>query len=137
MEHVGRQGDWRFFFDQWADFWRMLKPGGVFCGISPAPNSPWAWGDPGHTRIISPECLIFLSQPQYAQVGRSPMTDYRFCYAADFDVVHAAIENGKQFHYVLQAVKPARRAGQTAISHASRSHASTSASISPGERSSR
>jgi hypothetical protein len=136
MEHVGQQGDWRFFFDQWSDFWRMLKPGGVFCGISPAPHSPWAWGDPGHTRIMSPECLIFLSQPQYAQVGRTPMTDYRLRYAADFDVVHAVFE-GQQFHYVLQAVKPARGAIQAASPQASRSHASTSASTSPGERSSR
>lgn len=36
------------------------------------------------------------------------MTDYRFCYSADFDVVHATVEAGEQFHYVLQAVKPAR-----------------------------
>jgi SAM-dependent methyltransferase len=108
MEHVGAQGDWRFFFAQWSDFWRLLKPGGVFCGISPGPASAWAWGDPGHTRIISPECLIFLSQPNYAQVGASPMTDYRFCYAADFEVVHAVLEPTGQFHYVLQVVKPAR-----------------------------
>jgi hypothetical protein len=37
------------------------------------------------------------------------MTDYRFRYAADFDVIHAAFEDGQQFHYVLQAVKPARK----------------------------
>jgi hypothetical protein len=40
------------------------------------------------------------------------MTDYRFGYGADFDVVHAAIEDGLQFHYVLQAVKPSRRASE-------------------------
>lgn len=22
LEHTGQQGDWRFFFDQWTDFWR-------------------------------------------------------------------------------------------------------------------
>ena len=36
LEHTGQQGDWRFFFDQWSDFWRLLKPGGIFCGTSPA-----------------------------------------------------------------------------------------------------
>lgn len=25
LEHVGTQGDWRFFFRQFDDFWRMLK----------------------------------------------------------------------------------------------------------------
>src|SRR5215471_6222313 len=29
LEHLGAQGDWRFFFDQFADFWRILRPGGL------------------------------------------------------------------------------------------------------------
>lgn len=105
LEHVGRQGDWRFFLDQFADFWRMLKPGGVLMGISPHPTSPWAWGDPGHTRVISPESFIFLSQPNY---GRPPMTDYRPWYRADFDLVHSETYDNLQHAFVLQAVKPAR-----------------------------
>ena len=44
MEHLGRQGDWRFFFAQWGEFWRMLKPGGLFCGTSPATISPSGYG---------------------------------------------------------------------------------------------
>jgi SAM-dependent methyltransferase len=107
LEHLGRQGDWRFFFAQWADFWRLLKPGGLFLGTCPAASSPWAWGDPSHTRIIGPECLIFLSQPAYAQVGKSPMTDFRHVYSADFDIIHSVTE-GDHFMFVLQAVKPAR-----------------------------
>src|SRR5438067_2046150 len=67
LEHVGALGDWRFFFAQWSDFYRMLKPGGLFFGISPHPRSPWAFGDPGHTRVISPECLVFLNQPAYGE----------------------------------------------------------------------
>lgn len=108
MEHVGRQGDWRFFFDQWSDIWRILKPGGKFYGTSPHWQSNWAWGDPGHTRIISQECLTYLNQIAYQkQVGITPMTDYRFCYQADFDHVHFD-NRGGTFVYVLQAVKPSR-----------------------------
>lgn len=108
LEHVGQQGDWKFFFRQWSDFWRILKPGGLFLGISPHWSSPWAWGDPGHSRIISAESFVFLSQPNYAQVGISPMTDYRFCYRADFDLLHSRVDEAKQHEFVLQAVKPSR-----------------------------
>jgi len=107
MEHVGQQGDWRFFFDQWSDIWRILKPGGMFFGTSPALSSRWLWGDPGHTRIVSAESLTYLHQPAYEQVGTSPMTDYRFCYQADFDPVHLSEESGA-FIYILRAVKPSR-----------------------------
>lgn len=107
LEHVGAQGDWRFFFAQWSDFWRLLKPGGLFFGICPAADSPWAWGDPSHTRIIGPECLIFLHQPAYEQVGTTPMSDFRFAYEADFDLIHSQ-SAGHHFEFVLQAVKPSR-----------------------------
>jgi SAM-dependent methyltransferase len=110
LEHVGRQGDYRFFFAQFDDFWRILKPGGVLCGTSPNHNSVWAWGDPGHTRIISRECFIFLNQMEYVQVGRGPMSDYRFCYGGDFDLVYADAYGADNWAFVLQAVKPARQA---------------------------
>lgn len=107
LEHIGRQGDWRFFFAQFTDFWRILKPDGLLVGICPAWNGNWAWGDPGHTRIIQREQFIYLSQPEYDQVGMTACTDYRFVYKADFDV---AWENndGTQFAFVLKAVKPSR-----------------------------
>lgn len=107
LEHLGTQGDWKFFFNQWSDFWRVLKPGGLVLGTCPAANSPWAWGDPSHTRIIGPECLIFLHQPAYAQVGATAMSDFRFIYKADFDIIHSLTE-GDQFQFVLRAVKPSR-----------------------------
>lgn len=109
MEHVGQQGDWKFFFDQWSDIWRILKPGGMFFGTSPHWSSAWSWGDPGHTRIVGAEQLTFLSQPNYtAQVGISPMTDYRFRYREDFDLVHSKVNEAQQYEYVLRAVKPSR-----------------------------
>lgn len=108
LEHTGQQGDWRFFFAQWSEFWRILKPGGLFIGSSPAFRSDWAWGDPGHTRIVQSENFVFLHQPSYTgQVGKTPMTDYRFVYEADFEP--KALHTGKDtFEYVLEAVKPSR-----------------------------
>lgn len=110
LEHTGRQGDWKFFFAQWSDFWRILKPNGTLFAICPHPTSPWAWGDPSHSRIISPECLTFLSQPNYtAHVGSSPMSDFRHVYQADFDLVQLQHQTKTgQFEFVLRAVKPSR-----------------------------
>lgn len=108
LEHIGQQGDWRFFFAQWMDFYRVLKPGGIFFGVSPHWSSPWAWGDPGHTRIVAPENMVYLQQPQYAQVGITPMTDYRFVFKGDFDLIHSQIDEVKAFRFALQAVKPSR-----------------------------
>jgi SAM-dependent methyltransferase len=109
MEHLGQQGDYETFFFQWSEIWRILRPGGHFFGISPSIYSPWLWGDPGHTRAISRECLYFLHQPAYDEVGTTPMTDYRFCYRADFDFVRMDVsEETGQFYYILKAVKPSR-----------------------------
>lgn len=109
LEHTGQQGDWRFFFAQFSEFWRILKPDGVLLATSPDADSRWAWGDPGHTRVMSPESLTFLSQRQYtSQVGVTPMTDYRFVYKADFEPRLLETTQGGQFHYIIQAVKPSR-----------------------------
>lgn len=106
LEHCGRQGDAEFFFAQFADFWRILKPGGAFCGLVPSHNSPWAWGDPSHTRVITLESLVFLCQPEYERVGENPMTDFRSIYTADFNV--AFQQRGPTCAFVLEAVKPSR-----------------------------
>ena len=88
LEHCGSQGDWRFFFAQFQELWRILKPGGLLVFSVPAPGSIWVWGDPGHTRHIHPAQMTFLSRAAYAtQVGKTAMTDYRHVYSADFDVV--------------------------------------------------
>jgi hypothetical protein len=108
LEHVGTQGDFRFFFAQFSDFWRILRPRGVLLGTVPLPTSAWAWGDPSHTRVIPKESFVFLCQPQYdAQIGKTAMSDFRFCYRADFDVVHLR-ESGDSLEFGLIAVKPSR-----------------------------
>ena len=105
LEHIGDQGDWRTFFNQFSEFWRILKPGGHFMATVPGYDSPWAWGDPGHRRIITRGSLVFLSQDEYSkQVGKSSMTDYRFCYSADFKHICSSMENGITA-FILEAVK--------------------------------
>lgn len=109
LEHLGTQGDFRTFFAQFTELWRILKPGGLLACSVPSIKSPWTWGDPGHTRIISMETLSFLIQPQYTeQVGKTNMSDYRFCYQADFDLEWH--QDGLHiFYFLLKAIKPTRR----------------------------
>ena len=107
LEHCGRQGDYEFFFAQFSDFWRVLKDGGAILGTVPLPTSPWAWGDPSHTRVIPRETFTFLNQPAYAQVGKTAMSDFRSIYKADFDIIHLQ-DAGDVLEFALRAVKPAR-----------------------------
>lgn len=108
LEHLGRQGDYRSFFDTFGEIWRVLKPGGYLCATVPSRYDPWLWGDPGHTRAILPESLVFLSQPNYdAQLGKTSMSDYRRVYRADFDIT-GSFDDHKTHKFVLQCVKPAR-----------------------------
>lgn len=112
LEHTGQQGDWRFFFAQFSEFWRILKPGGYFIGSCPKWDSPWAWADPGHSRVICPQSLIFLDQESYGQVGNTPMTDYRHVYSASFrtvytteDAPNSANHSDDKWGFILTAVK--------------------------------
>lgn len=108
LEHLGRQGDWRLFFEEWSEWWRLLKPGGLLCATSPCWKNVWAWGDPGHTRVLSQECLTFLMQPEYTkQIGVTAMTDYRMVYKADFDLAYCNTTDDT-ISFGLIAVKPSR-----------------------------
>lgn len=106
LEHCGDQGDYRMFFAQFSEFWRVLKPGGFFFGTCPSWSSPWAWGDPSHSRVLTSGTLAFLSQAEYKkQVGVTPMSDFRSCYKADFLPI-VADDSDDTLLFVLQAVKP-------------------------------
>lgn len=95
LEHTGKQGDWKFFFAQFAEFWRILKPGGKFYATVPMWDSEWAWGDPGHTRLITAGTLVFLSKEEYAkQIGKTNMTDYRMTWKHDFHIDGVQETNG-------------------------------------------
>ena len=108
LEHLGRQGDYRKFFHDFAEIYRVLKPDGLLLAKCPSWNSIWAWGDPSHTRIISSASLVFLDQHEYQkQVGNTPMTDFRWLWKGDFELV-GADDNGNDFKFGLKAHKPAR-----------------------------
>jgi SAM-dependent methyltransferase len=108
LEHLGTQGDWRAWFGEWSEWWRILKPGGVIVGTSPSWDNVWAWGDPGHTRVMTTEAFTYLSQAEYTkQIGVTAMTDYRFVFRGDFDLVYANTHEGT-LQFGLQAVKPSR-----------------------------
>ena len=105
LEHTGAQGDYKFFFRQFEEFWRILKPGGHLLATCPSRHSVWAWGDPSHTRIVQPEQLLFLSQRTYEeQVGKTAMSDFRYMYKADFEVIYAA-DNKETVEFIIKAIK--------------------------------
>jgi predicted SAM-dependent methyltransferase len=102
LEHLGRQGDWKFFFGQWTQFYRMLKPGGKFYGIVPSADSEWAWGDPSHTRIITVHQLGFLSQDFYRQVGETSASDFRGVWKGNFRIEHSQVLSDKNLSFILR-----------------------------------
>lgn len=89
LEHVGRQGDWRDFFDQFAEYWRILKPGGLFGIIVPIGED--AFCDPGHSRFYAPKHFYMLAQRFYAE---NPGGDYRWYWKRSFEVLHMQEASG-------------------------------------------
>lgn len=104
LEHLGAQGDYKAFFAHFSEIWRVLKPEGRLFASCPMWDSPWAWSDPGHRRVITKHSLIFLDQREYSQVGQTALTDYRDIYKADFQTL-AIEEKEHSFAFVLKAVK--------------------------------
>lgn len=108
LEHLGRQGDYKSFFASFAEIYRVLKPGGILAALCPSWKSIWAWGDPSHTRIISPASLVFLNREQYHnQIGKTAMTDFRWLWKGDFEPIHID-DDGERFTFGLRAYKPVR-----------------------------
>lgn len=101
LEHTGVQGDWKFFFAQFDELWRILKPGGHLCCTVPWWQDRWAWGDPGHTRVIQPESIGFLDRTRYDS------NIYHGSFACDYDITFMERKDVR-FLFCMRAVKPAR-----------------------------
>lgn len=111
LEHVGTQGDYHFFFAQFNEFYRIMKHGALFFATVPKWNEMWAFGDPGHKRVLAPGCFHYLSQTRYEQIGVTKMTDYRNIYKSDFEVLKIE-EYGYQINVYLMAMKEQGKNGQ-------------------------
>ena len=108
LEHLGSQGDYQSFFMHFGEIWRVLESGGVLCATVPHWEGQWAWGDPGHTRVINRGSLVFLDQEEYhKQIGKTAMSDYRDVWKGDFVRIGQQIR-GDTFVFCLEAQKPAR-----------------------------
>lgn len=106
LEHIGAQGDVTTFYLQMNELWRILKPGAHLCGTVPSAHSPWAWGDPGHTRILPPQVWAFVDRGVYFPT-QPPSSDYRHLSHCDFRVI-SSWDGGYTHSFCLEAVKPAR-----------------------------
>ena len=104
LEHLAYQGDYEFFFVEFSEYWRILKPNGLFIATVPDIKSKYAIGDPSHKRIITKEQLDFLDQDHYKKVGKTKCSDFRHIYTADFKLLsHRVIET--DFIFILKAIK--------------------------------
>lgn len=86
LEHTGTQGDYKFFFEQFNELYRILKNKGKLYITVPYWQSIWALGDPGHRRVFNEGSFTFLDRSEYEkQVGITSMTDYRHIYHGHFN----------------------------------------------------
>lgn len=99
LEHLAYQGDFKFFFAEFSEYARILKPNGLF--FASVPRGMWIWGDPSHRRTIQEESLIFLNQDEYAQVGKTNMSDFRNIYKANFRKVFIDNKEDRMF-FILE-----------------------------------
>ena len=102
LEHQGRQGDWRGWFDEMAEYHRILKPNGLFGIVVPIGED--ALADPGHTRFFQKNYFGFLNQMFYAknlELG-TQMTDYRWYWKLNFDIISMTVEGGHHLGVILR-----------------------------------
>lgn len=102
LEHIGKTGDWRGYFEEFAEYWRILKPGGTFYIIVPIGQD--AFADPGHTRFFGKTWFAFLSQENYRinlEKGL-PITDYRWIWRLNFDILFVEQQGDHHLGVILR-----------------------------------
>jgi len=67
LEHCGTQGDAKFFFGQFYEFWRALKPGGYMMISVPMWNDAIAFAVPDHRRVL-PEAAFGFLDARYEEI---------------------------------------------------------------------
>ncbi len=76
LEHIGKQGETDEWFFFWEELYRVMKPDGELHFESPLYSSVWCWGDPQHTRALSPQAFIFFDQDNY-RIPDSSISPYK------------------------------------------------------------
>lgn len=101
LEHWGRQGDWKAWFDEMGEYHRLLKPGGLFVGLVPCGEERYA--DPGHTRFFDLNHFSFLDQSFYdRQLAKgAPVTDYRWYWKKNFKLVRVIYAGEPPHHFAV------------------------------------
>ena len=98
LEHWGTQGDWKGYFDEFAEYHRILKDKGKMYII--VPNTTDLFTDPGHRRFFSQNHFFMLMQDFYDQCKETntPCTDYRFYWKKNFRV---AVMRSSDHHFAV------------------------------------
>lgn len=105
LEHLAYQGDHEFFFNEFNEYYRILKHKGAFCGSVPDNLSPTCFGDPSHKRVIINENFTFLDPEQYRiQLGTNKMSDFSDLCKCNFKRVMAE-KSKNTFYFCLIAWK--------------------------------
>lgn len=107
LEHCGTQGDAKFFFGQFAEFYRILKPGGLVCISVPLWDCEIAWAVPDHRRVLPAAIFGFLDKNYYNNVGKPGYGDYRkLLGSTDFEPVgKQEVSISSTLYVVLRARK--------------------------------
>lgn len=106
LEHCGQQGDAKFFFGQFREFWRALKPGGYMMLSVPMWDHPIAWAVPDHKRVLPEAAFGFLDAEYEAlNAGMAGVGNYRRLRGDMNFKPLVKQETETQLFVVLQAIK--------------------------------